>query len=79
MHEQGIGRVARDGQTEPVTVYDLLSDQGSDPTIADVLGIKTAQSEGMRDPNAELVEKLEVDTDRIKKLAAAYLASLETR
>lgn len=78
VHEQGIGRVARDGQTEPVTVYDLLSDQGSDPTIADVLGIKTAQSEGMRDPNAELVEKLEVDTDRIKKLAAAYLASLET-
>ena len=34
-----------------------LSDQGSDPTIADVLGIKTAQSEGMRDAAGELFER----------------------
>lgn len=37
------------------------------------LDVKKSQLEGVRDPNAELVDRLEVDSDRIKRLAMAYL------
>ena len=73
VHEQGTGRVYRDGQPDPVSAYYLLSDSGSDPVIADVLGLKRAQMEGMRDPSAALIEDLAVDEDRIRKLAADVL------
>lgn len=73
VHEQAEGRVARDGQKDPVVAYYLIADGGSDPIVVDVLGVKRQQLEGVRDPNAELVEKLETDPDRIKKLAAAWL------
>lgn len=73
VHEQCIGRVNRDGQTNPVFAYYPLADCGSDPIIADVLGLKQTQIEGVRNPQMELVEKLAVDPDHIKKLAAAYL------
>jgi len=73
IHEQAAGRIHRDGQTESVIVYYLISDEGSDPIVSDVLGIKREQIEGVRDPDAELVEKLQTDDDHIKRLAAAYL------
>ncbi len=73
VHEQGIGRVDRDGQKDPVLAYFLIADHGSDPIVVDVLGLKRAQLEGVRDPNAEMVERLEVDGDRIKRLAEGYL------
>jgi len=73
VHEQNIGRVYRDEQEDPVMAYFLISEEGSDPIIADVLGIKRGQIEGVRDPNAELIEKLETDTGNVKRLAEAYL------
>jgi len=73
VHEQNEGRILRDGQVEPVVIYYMLSEEGSDPVVADTLGLKRSQIDGIRDPNAELVEKLEVDSGRIKQLAAAYL------
>lgn len=73
VHEQCIGRVARDGQLNPVMAYYLISDSGSDPIIADVVGIKRGQIEGVRDQNVELVEKLEVGPGNVKRLAQAYL------
>jgi len=76
VHEQNEGRISRDGQKDPVTAYYLLSDSGSDPVVADVLGIKRGQIQGIRDPNAELVEKLDTGKDRIKHLAAAYLQQI---
>lgn len=72
IHEQCIGRVHRDGQGEPCVAYFLLSDTGSDPVVADALGLKRAQAEGVQDPEGALVEKLAAKTD-VKKLAAAYL------
>lgn len=75
VHHQGIGRVHRDEQPDPVVAYFLVADHGADPIIVDVLGLKREQLEGVVDPNAELIENLEVDGDRIKRLAAAYLAS----
>jgi superfamily II DNA or RNA helicase len=73
VHEQCCGRVHRDGQTDPVCAYFLLSDHGSDPIIADVLGLKQNQIEGIRDPNADLIETLQVGEGNAKKLAEAFL------
>ena len=75
VHEQCIGRVFRDGQESPVMAYFLLAEEGSDPVVSDVLGIKKGQMEGVRDPDADLIEELSTDPDRIKKLAEAYLKS----
>ena len=77
VHEQAIGRVHRDGQGDPVVAYFLMADSGADPIIADVLGLKRQQIEGVRDVNAALVEKLEGDRDHIKRLAAGYLAQVQ--
>jgi hypothetical protein len=73
VHEQCVGRVYRDGQPEPVLAYFLLSETGSDPVVADTLGLKKQQIDGLRDPSADIVETLEADPDRIKKLAEAFL------
>lgn len=73
VHEQCVGRIHRDGQKDPVMAYFLVTDVGADPVIADVLGLKTAQSEGVRDPEADLVEALQVDENHVRKLAEAYL------
>lgn len=74
VHEQCIGRVHRDGQKEPVIAYFLIAESGSDPVVADVLGLKAAQIEGVRDPNQELVTKLQTDGKHARRLAEAYLA-----
>jgi SNF2 family DNA or RNA helicase len=74
VHEQCIGRVHRDGQTEKVVAYYLVSDRGSDPVVADVLGLKRAQIEGVRDPDASLIEKLETGGGHARRLAEAYLS-----
>jgi hypothetical protein len=73
VHEQAEGRVHRDGQKDPVVSYYLTANTGSDPVVMDALGIKRGQLEGIRDPDAALVQKLQTDPDRIKRLAQAYL------
>lgn len=73
VHEQCIGRIQRDGQKDPVTAFYLISDRGSDPTVAETLGLKTAQIEGLRDPHGSLIEELQTNRDRVKDLAREYL------
>ncbi len=74
VHEQCIGRVYRDQQKDPVIAYFLVSDEGSDPIIADVLGLKKAQIEGVRDPEASLIEKIEdAPQEGIRRLAESIL------
>lgn len=73
VHEQCIGRVFRDGQESPVMAYFLLAEEGSDPVVADVLGIKKGQIEGVRDPESDPIEDLSIDPDRIKRMAENYL------
>lgn len=73
VHEQCIGRVARDGQTDPVAAYFLVASSGSDPIVADVLGVKRGQIEGVRTPSGELVDALDVGGGHIRRLAEAYL------
>lgn len=82
VHEQNVGRLDRDPESGvmdelgPVFAYFLVASDGSDPVMADVLGLKKAQIDGVRDPNAALIEQLEVDPNHIKTLAHAYLAGL---
>ena len=62
----------RDGQKEPVTAVFLVAERGADPVMAETLGLKTAQLEGIRDPDKPIVEN-KLDTDHIRKLAERYL------
>lgn len=73
VHEQFTGRVHRDGQERPVVAYFLLADSGSDPVIADVLGLKRAQLEGIRDPFADVVQDSQTDPERVRRLAEDFL------
>jgi SNF2 family DNA or RNA helicase len=79
VHSQDIGRLHRDKsdpkyeRDNPVVAYYLISEEGSDPFITDILGIKKQQSDLIRDPNRPLVEKLQTDPEHIKKLAMAYM------
>lgn len=73
VHAQCEGRVDRDGQMSPTLAYYLIADHGADPIIVDVLGVKKQQREGVLEPTGAIVENLEVDGDRIKRLAENYL------
>lgn len=73
VHDQCIGRVHRDGQTDPVMAYFLLSDYGSDPVMSDVLGVKRSQMVGIRDPNADLIEAGQASDHDVKRLAESFL------
>lgn len=76
VHAQFIGRLHRDGQTDPVTAYLLMSDEGSDPTVADVCGAKKANAQPITNPDAEVIDR-QVDPDHIRKLAENFLARLK--
>jgi SNF2 family DNA or RNA helicase len=74
VHEQCEARLDRDGQETPVIAYYLVSDEGSDPIISDVLGIKKGQLQGVINPEQELIEKLsDVALDGVKRLAEEVL------
>lgn len=74
VHEQCAGRVHRDGQELPVMAYYLVADEGSDPIVMDVLGVKSGQIAGVRDPDDDTVKKLEGGGGHVRQLAAAYLS-----
>jgi SNF2 family DNA or RNA helicase len=73
VHEQCLGRIHRDGQPDPVTAYFLVAEDGADPVIADILGLKRQQVEGIRNPKGELLEELSSDEGRIRALAERYI------
>jgi hypothetical protein len=74
MHEQCIGRLRRDGMDETVVAYFLVSENGSDPMIADVLNLKRTQSEPFMDPESKLLSVTEQKGSRAKKMAEHFLA-----
>ena len=75
VHEQCIGRVDRDGQPDPVTAYFLVSNDGADPIMTDILGIKREQIEGVRNPNSGIIERIETGENDLRKLARDFLQS----
>ncbi|MCA0214738.1 MAG: DEAD/DEAH box helicase [Proteobacteria bacterium] len=72
VHEQFIGRLDREGQTEQVTAIYLNSDDGSDPPMVALLGLKASQSSGIVDPGREF-EAVTADYSRVKALAKQFL------
>lgn len=78
VHDQMDGRIDRDGQPRPVTVYYLIGDAGSDPILQSSLGIKAMQAHGITDPNTKrkmnTAEQQAALRDRVKRMAASYLA-----
>ena len=77
VHEQCIGRLHRPGQEDAVRAFFLHTDDGSDPVIVEVLGIKKAQARGIVDPNAPILEP-KVDTEsHIRLLAERCLGGKE--
>lgn len=74
VHEQCNGRIFRPGQKRPVFAHYAITNTGSDPVVADVLGIKRGQVEGIRDPDGAKVVENKLDPEHIKRLARDYLA-----
>lgn len=75
VHEQCIGRVDRDGmdQHRPVVAYFLTAEDGCDPIMIDVLGVKREQIEGVRNPGQGLLERVDVGEDTLRALARTVL------
>jgi SNF2 family DNA or RNA helicase len=72
VHEQIIGRLYREGQQEQITAIYLNTDEGSDPPMVEVLGVKQFQSTGIIDPGKQLETKFS-DKSRIQALAEQFL------
>lgn len=72
VHQQVIWRVDRDGQMSPVTVFFLVTDDGSDPPMMEVLGIKASEATGVVDPNLG-VQVVDTDTTNLRRLVERYL------
>lgn len=73
--KQNIERVDRDGQPDPVMAYYMLSESGADPFMANALGVKSQQIEGVRDGVANFIEELQNDGGHIRRMAESYLKS----
>jgi hypothetical protein len=73
VHEQCVGRLARDGQGLPVTAYFLVADDGSDPIVAEVNGVKREQIEGVRNPGVATAERVETGENNLRRLAREFL------
>lgn len=73
VHEQCVGRVHRDGQDAPCTAYFLVADSGADPIIAEVLGVKREQIEGVRNPDSAVAERIDTGVNNIQRLAREFL------
>lgn len=73
VHEQIIGRLNREGQEEKITAIYLNTDEGSDPPMVSVLGVKASQSAGIVDPGRQL-EARHSDKSRIQALAEQFLS-----
>lgn len=72
VHEQVIGRLDREGQAEQVTAIYLNTDQGSDPPMIELLGLKASQATGITDPG-RVFEAVHSDESRVKALARQFL------
>lgn len=73
VHEQCIGRLWRDGQHKAVIAYYLVSDDGADPVMAEVNGLKRDQLDGVRRKDGDVITHVQGDGQHIKRLAEAYL------
>lgn len=71
-------RLDRDGQKQHVNAYYLTIPDGSDPFMIETLNVKRSQHDGLIEgkTTSEEVMENQADTNRIKKMAEAYLTSI---
>ena len=81
VHVQNVGRYHRDGtKFEGHLAYYCVSDYGSDPIMADVLGIKSQQINGIMRPDSEgIVARAQIDPTHIRRLAESLLEQGKAR
>jgi len=75
MHAQCVGRLNREGQQcwpEPVDAIYLVADDGSDPPMMEVLGLKASQAHSIVDPGLG-VQSTVRDESRLQSLVQRYL------
>lgn len=72
--EQFIGRLNRDGQPDPVTAYILVSEEGTDPHICEMLGVKKDQVDGIRLAQSSGPLQQHDSATAIREMARRYLA-----
>lgn len=72
IHHQCIERVDREGQTKPVTALFLVVEDGSDPPIMELLGLKASEAHQVIDPQLDLLE-VHSDQNRLRLLVERYL------
>ncbi len=72
IHQQCIWRLDREGQLNPVSAFFLVTEDGSDPPIMDVLGLKASEATQITDPFLG-VELKENDTSNLRRLVERYL------
>jgi hypothetical protein len=72
VHAQCVGRLRRPGQARQVDVVYLHTDDGSDPSVIGVLGLKASQSQGIVDPLSAPTDQ-QSDATRIRQLAERFL------
>ncbi|BDZ52703.1 hypothetical protein GCM10025867_49440 (plasmid) [Frondihabitans sucicola] len=80
VHKQGIGRASRPGMdmSRPVVAHYLVSDMGSDPVVAEALGIKRQQAEPLMSRDGELLgDVTAVENGHARALAEYILGASE--
>lgn len=70
--DQCIGRVWREGQEDQVNVTFVTINDGSDPIMKKILGLKASEASQIIDPDAQRL-LTSGTTDRVKELAKQYL------
>ena len=80
-HHQCVGRLDREGQPlyetdEGVTAIYLVVEDGSDPPMMDVLGLKASQAHAVVDPDLGVQSKNN-DAAKLQKLVQRYLDKVE--
>lgn len=74
VHDQALGRLARDGQLGEVLGYYLTADRGSDPKISEILDLKHQQAEQLARPDADVLSSAVPDEGtRVQALARSLL------
>ena len=72
IHQQILWRLDREGQKNPVTCFLLVTDDGSDPPMMDVLGIKKSEATQIVDPHLG-VQVADGDESHLRRLVERYL------
>jgi hypothetical protein len=73
VHLQCMGRLGRDGITAAPKGFFCLSDQGSDPPMADLLDLKRMQNDPMVNPRAAQIQPAAPGLNHIQALAQSLI------